>query len=277
VRFCRKSDPQSKGKIENVIKYIKYNFLRGRVYYGIPVLNDQAIDWLGRTANAKEHSTTLKVPRLEWEAERLFLFPFKLPFAFARENPAYNVTKDNVIHFKGSSYTVPDDTFRKPKTEVFVREQYGDLSIFNVDGEEIARHPISLLRGQLVRNTNHKRDHTKKIKELINQASQLFSDENKAIEYLENIHEQMPRYVRDQIGMIASAGKKYTKEEMDMTLAYCLENNLPKAVDFEPVLLSLRQATTELPFLGAEVRLQNSKYRIQPQTSSISDYKQILN
>ena len=278
VRFCHKRDPQSKGKIENVIKYIKYNFLRGRSYYGVPELNDKAIDWLGRTANAKVHSSTFKVPQLEWEAERLFLFPFKLPFVFASENPSYNVTKDNVIHFKGSSYSVPDDTFQQPKTEVFVREQYGYLSIFNKDGEEIARQPISLLKGQLVRNNNHKRDHSKKIKELINQASQLFSDENKAIEYLENIHEQMPRYVRDQIGMIASAGKKYTKEEMDMTLTYCLENNLPKAVDFEPVLLSLRQAATELPSLETEVqRLQNSKYRIQPQTSSISDYKQILN
>ena len=28
LHFCRKSDPQSKGKVENVIRYIKYNFLR---------------------------------------------------------------------------------------------------------------------------------------------------------------------------------------------------------------------------------------------------------
>jgi Transposase and inactivated derivatives len=31
--FCRKSDPQSKGKVENVVKYIKYGFLRGRVLH----------------------------------------------------------------------------------------------------------------------------------------------------------------------------------------------------------------------------------------------------
>ena len=30
--FCRKSDTESKGKIENVIKYVKHNFLRGRLY-----------------------------------------------------------------------------------------------------------------------------------------------------------------------------------------------------------------------------------------------------
>jgi len=28
--FCRKSDPELKGKVENVIKYVNYNFLRGR-------------------------------------------------------------------------------------------------------------------------------------------------------------------------------------------------------------------------------------------------------
>ena len=65
---------------------------------------------------------------------------------------------------------------------------------------------------------------------------------------------------------------------MDQTLKYCLENNLPKAVDFEPVLLSLRQAALDPTISQNEVlHLQNSKYKIQPQTSSISDYKQIFN
>lgn len=30
--FCRKADPQSKGKVENVVKYVKNNFLYGRWY-----------------------------------------------------------------------------------------------------------------------------------------------------------------------------------------------------------------------------------------------------
>ena len=278
LRFCRKSDPQSKGKIENVIKYIKYNFLRGRIYYSIPGLNDQAIDWLGRTANAKVHSTTLKIPTLEWELEKEHLIPLKQPFAIARDHPAYNVTKDNVIHFKGSSYSVPDGTFQKPKTEVFVRQQNDCLIISNIDHEEIARHEISLLKGQQVRNNNHKRDHSKKVKELIAQAICLFTDPIKAAVYLESIHKQMPRYARDQINMVVSAGKKYTKAEMDETLIYCLENSLPKAVDFEPVLLSLRQAALEPTISKKEVlHLLNSKYKIQPQTSSISDYNQIFN
>ena len=277
VRFCRRSDPQSKGKIENVIKYIKYNFLRGRIYYSIAGLNDQVIDWLGRTANAKVHSTTLKIPALEWELEKVHLIPLKQPFTIAKELLAYNVTKDNVIHFKGSSYSVPDGTFKKPKTGVLVRQQNEYLIISNIGGVEIARHEISLLKGQQVRNNNHKRNHSKKVKELIAQATCLFTDQVKATGYLENIHKQMPRYARDQINMVVSTGKKYTKEEMDETLIYCLENNLPKAVDFEPVLLSLRKAVLDPTISNKKVlHLQNNKYKIQPQTSSISDYKQIF-
>ena len=277
LHFCRKNDPQSKGKIENVIKYIKYNFLRGRCFYSIHTLNAQAIEWLQRTANAKEHSTTLKIPVQEWEFERVFLFPMNKVQPLVLDHPLYNVTKDNVIHFKGSSYSVPDGTFCKPKTEVLVHLENDILYICNNGGEEIARHPISLLKGQQIVNNNHRRDHSKKVTELINQVSMLFTNQPRAMEYLENIHTLMPRYARDQVNMIASAGKKYTKAEMDQTLVYCFENNLPKATDFEPVLLSLRQPGPDTPIANKEVvSLQNSKYRIQPQTSNISDYKQIL-
>ena len=39
--FCRKSDPESKGKVENVVKYVKYNFLRGRMFYSIEKTNEE--------------------------------------------------------------------------------------------------------------------------------------------------------------------------------------------------------------------------------------------
>ena len=38
VIFCRKGNPGSKGKIENVVKYVKENFLRGRKYTNIDIL-----------------------------------------------------------------------------------------------------------------------------------------------------------------------------------------------------------------------------------------------
>lgn len=41
--FCRKGDPQSKGKVESVVKYVKYGFLRGRDFTNIDMLNESTI------------------------------------------------------------------------------------------------------------------------------------------------------------------------------------------------------------------------------------------
>ena len=40
--FCRRSDPESKGKVENVVKYVKEYFLVARVLQDIPGLNEEA-------------------------------------------------------------------------------------------------------------------------------------------------------------------------------------------------------------------------------------------
>ena len=79
--FCRKADPQSKGKIENVVKFVKQSFLYNRTFYTIETLNDDAMGWLGRTANAMPHTFTRKAPRSDWYIEQPFLKPFILHIA----------------------------------------------------------------------------------------------------------------------------------------------------------------------------------------------------
>ena len=48
LHFCRKSDPESKGKVENVVKYVKQNFLYNRSFTDIDTLNEEALAWLAR-------------------------------------------------------------------------------------------------------------------------------------------------------------------------------------------------------------------------------------
>lgn len=278
VRFCRKNDPQSKGKIENVIKYIKYNFLRGRMYYGVIVLNDQALDWLSRTANAKEHATTHKIPALEWMIEKDHLIPLQ-PALF---NPTplllYAVSKDNVIHYKGSTYSVPSGTYQGAKTQVRLEQHEDILILSDTTGKEIIRHPVSLIKGTQVRHKTHYRDYSLSVSKLMDRVAQWFTDQQKARLYLGKVHLQFPRYTRDQMHIIEVVARKYPRQEMDIALEYCLENNIEKAADFEPVLLALREQRhhDEETIVHTEPCLQNPKYKIQPHTSSISEYKQIL-
>jgi hypothetical protein len=277
LHFCRKSDPQSKGKVESVVKYVKYNFLRGRIYYDIHTLNQQALEWLGRTANAKEHATTCKVPAQEWLQELISLIPLKLTFVMKQEKTRYGVRKDNTLRYKCSSYTLPEGTYEGHGTSVFVLEDQGMLSIWDSKHVLIATHRVSLLKGELVRNSNHYRDTAKKINELMDQVCLLFSDTQQARLYLEQVRQDAPRYARDQLRLIANIAKRYPKAEMDRTLLACIQDEIFRATDFEPVLLSLKEQDVAIPEkCHAPMEKHRKDYRIIPQTSNITDYKQIL-
>src|SRR5699024_2607298 len=46
VYLCRAADPESKGKVENVVKFIKRNFAKNRVFHQIDTWNEQCLAWL---------------------------------------------------------------------------------------------------------------------------------------------------------------------------------------------------------------------------------------
>lgn len=77
IHMCRKGDPESKGKIENVVKYIKRNFAQHRSFMNVDKLNEQCIAWLYRTGNAKIHHTTKKIPAEVYALEKAYLRPIQ--------------------------------------------------------------------------------------------------------------------------------------------------------------------------------------------------------
>jgi len=56
-RLCRPYRPQTKGKIENTIGYVKRDLLMGSTFRSLQDLNSQALAWLERV-NRTEHGTT---------------------------------------------------------------------------------------------------------------------------------------------------------------------------------------------------------------------------
>lgn len=60
VHLCRRADPESKGMIEDVVKYIKGNFADSRVFSEIEDWNKRGQKWLERTGNRQVHQTKKK-------------------------------------------------------------------------------------------------------------------------------------------------------------------------------------------------------------------------
>ncbi|MBO8138828.1 MAG: IS21 family transposase [Desulfotomaculum sp.] len=102
VQMCKKNDPESKGRIENVVGFVKKNFAKHRVYYSLDKLNEQWLDWLEHTGNGKKHNITKKIPAEVFLKEKKHLrpVPTTIPIQPPDDSISRLVRKDNTILFK---------------------------------------------------------------------------------------------------------------------------------------------------------------------------------
>ncbi len=281
LHFCRKSDPQSKGKIENVIRYIKYNLLRGRRFINVNILNGQTIEWLDRTANAKVHSSTKKIPYEEWLIEKHYLRPVMGSFKPESAMDEYNVIKDNTISFKGNFYRVPLGTYKPPKTNV--RCEITDdnrLIIYDADNKKIASHKIYSGKGKTIGGSNYKRDFSSGIDQLMDELSGQFTYPDQAMEYFLNIRQNNPRYIRDQLQHIKKLIGIYDMEAMNQTMNLCIEKKIYRATDWESVVKRIIAQRSQEITLSQPIEIKTinqTSHKITPNKSNISDYEPLMN
>lgn len=281
LHFCRKSDPQSKGKVENAVGYIKKNFLYNRIYSDIETLNTEAIAWLGRTANFLPHNFTKKSPQSEYRIEKEHLNPYTPLITENKEIKMYHLRKTNTIAYKGNFYTVPMGTYKGTGTRVIVKENNNTIEIYTLKEELICIHSISSGKGQTIANTNHRRDTSKSLDELFNQTVHFFSNENLVKTYLQKIKETFPRYTRDHLQVILKAVTDVDKTVADKTLEFCLTNTLINANEFQQVLQvfimeKIKPLKKQNPIKLLDVA-NLEKANQTPETRGIQEYENIMN
>jgi hypothetical protein len=281
LHFCRKSDPQSKGKIENVIKYVKYNFLRGRIFVNIDTLNGQGVAWLNRTANAKVHAATKKVPYQEWLIEKTYLRPIMDSFKPESVLKNYHVRKDNTIHYKGNFYRVPLGTYNPPKTIVWTEvTDDNQLLIYDTGYNKIASHKLYTGKGKTIGGSNYKRNFSSGIDELINEISDQFTNPGQTKGYLQKIRQDKSRYIRDQLQHIKKLIEIYNMQVMNQAMDFCIENRIYWAKDLESVakrihVNSILEETIDPPIVIETIN--RTAHKIIPNKSDISDYQSLMN
>ena len=107
---CRKNDPESKGKIENLIKFVKRNFLRIRDFKNIEEAQERLLRWLNRRANGKISLATRRIPKEMFNEEKAYLrtFPnslYRKDDLDARERRKADIT--GKISVNAGKYPVP--------------------------------------------------------------------------------------------------------------------------------------------------------------------------
>jgi transposase len=285
LHFCRKADPESKGKVENVVKYVKQNFLYNRTFYSLETLNDEVKGWMGRTANMLPHSFTKKEPDSEWYIEKAFLKPHVAYKPKSTPPTTYTVRQDNSISYKSNLYSLPLGTYKGRDTRVAIKLVENKLIIMKSEShEEICTHSIAQGKGQKILNNDHKRDKSAAINELIEEVAGKMPDPQMAQEWLNMIRKDKPRYIRDQLLMIRDAQQGLNPELVSKVLQYCITNRILNATDFKAIVGHYLQEsepvktseTKIIPLNPLGGKIPDEAYR-KPETSSLNDYQDIIN
>lgn len=276
ITFCRGADPESKGKVENVVKYVKQNFLYNRPFAGIDLLNLQVVEWLHRTGNKMIHNTTRKIPSQQWVYEQAFLLVWH-PLFTANKEKGYKILKTNVVKYKGNSYSLPFGTYRGEDSRVHVCESEGDLILKDTEGKTLATHRIPDGTGHTVINTHHRRNTSLRLNELREKVRAFFRHSSSIEDFLNTIDRLYPRYVRDQLTVLLVSCEKAGLERSEIALEFCIRNNITSCNDFKSVLEKDRSPTTSAPEIkplgDAGTRLMSS---LEPGKSDINEYETLF-
>ena len=146
AQLCHPYRPQTKGRVESGIKYVKRNFWPGVRFTDLDDLNRQALLWCDTVANVRIHGTTHERPIDRLAVERHHLQP--LPGQerlqpFLRESRT--VGRDGYVQWDRSWYGVPWPW--KPGEKVEVQPGTDIVQLWTGD-RLLAVHPRATRPGQ---------------------------------------------------------------------------------------------------------------------------------
>ncbi len=203
VWLCRKADPESKGKVENLVKFVKTSFFSARRFASVDEIHEPLATWLTRRANGKIHQATSRIPAVFLECEELPALRIVKESIYDQRPVDHDDTRKadekGMISYLGNRYSVPAE-YRD--TTVAVRSDRLHLRVHDVDtGTEIAVHRLSERKGGSFVLEQHRQPRGYGAKEAY-AALAAESEDEQWTRYLEENRVQYRRYWRDQTGRL---------------------------------------------------------------------------
>jgi transposase len=150
-RVCHPYRPETKGKIESTIRYLRTSFWPGLHFETLAELNRQVFQWC-EEANRRVHATTREVPVERWPQEHLLSITGRPDYDTSYVSHR-QVAKDCLFSYGGNRYSVPHVYAGKTVT---VRQALdsGVIRVFHQQ-DSIAEHPLAPGKGEAVIDAAH--------------------------------------------------------------------------------------------------------------------------
>lgn len=186
--LARPYKPNTKGKVENSVNYVKQNFLCGEEFKSLKEINNKALEWLSKVNNMI-HGTTKEKPIDRLKKENLISIEnrnmYDITPTFYRK-----VSIDCHFSYNGNFYSVP---YKYANKEVSVKEIEGKIVVKYRD-DLIAEHEIiNGFKGKYITNA----EHIKGLKELRTRNSILCYKKKKKKEEKNLLYSKVNKYYED--------------------------------------------------------------------------------
>jgi transposase len=259
---CNVARGNEKGRVEDLIKYIRMNFWPGRKFKDFEDLTAQAIIWRNQTANSREHRSTRRVVRILFDTEEkdkllaLHPVPYDTDEIFSR-----HVTPDFHIQYEANRYSVP---WTLVGMTVTVRVNNYELKIYYHE-KFICSHQRCYRKNQVITNDSHRVGLLERKPGCSRDSWQLSFIKNlgpKMAEYVELV-KQGPRSLKNELNRLVGLVTIYGEDATRQACEECLRLGI---MGVDNVELSLKGQHHCSEMSGpAPIQFTNAKLnRIQP-------------
>lgn len=178
VRVCEGYDPESKGKVEAGVKYVKGDFFYGEEFDDFRTLQSDLDAWLKEVANVRIHGSTHKVPQAVFaQEEQVHLKNYLSPQSlYDQQNiMTRQVDKTSLISYRSNKYSVPMEYQQNTVVIEVVDHQIKIYDLYS--REKLAHHQVCQRKGETIINPHHYRDHLERVKQLELEVKQVLGEE----------------------------------------------------------------------------------------------------
>ena len=265
---CNPASGNEKGRVEDGVRYVRYNFWPGRSFVDVDDINQQANNWQDDFANKRIHATTRKIPQLMFDQEKLHMRGLREPFD-TDEIKSLKVSHQFRICFDGNEYSVP---WRLSGRILTLRADEKSINVFYRD-KRLTGHPRCWAKGKSIVN----KDHQTGLGD-IKPGAQPDADNNAikslgphATRYLGMIPAQT-NSIRNELTHLMVLISIYGAQAVEHTIALALDLGIVGAIHIER-LLDQSQTQQKQP---APLRLSDTRLHIPQATPNLKSYDALL-
>jgi transposase len=150
AELCDPYAPQQKGSVENLVKFVKTNFLPGRTFADDADLGQQSADWTAMK-NHEPSQAHGKIPAELVAAERAAFGSLATTAATYGLYRVATVNRESLVRVDGNQYSVPTGHMGQAIDVRLVATEV----VLSRDGVELARHARCTGRGERRRDPAH--------------------------------------------------------------------------------------------------------------------------